>query len=63
VLAELEAEALRRGYTKLYLTTGPRQPEARNLYLATGYTALFDLAADPEEIKHLAFSKDLVAHR
>lgn len=62
VLAELEAEALRRGYTKLYLTTGPRQPEAKNLYLATGYAALFDLAADPEEIKHLAFSKDLVPH-
>lgn len=62
VLLELEAEALRRGYSKLYLTTGPRQPEAKNLYLATGYTALFDLAADPEEIKHLAFSKDLAAH-
>ncbi|MCF3138499.1 GNAT family N-acetyltransferase [Paenarthrobacter sp. AR 02] len=62
VLLELEAEALRRGYSKLYLTTGPRQPEAKNLYLATGYTALFDLAADPEEIKHLAFSKDLATH-
>jgi hypothetical protein len=62
VLAELEAEAVRRGYTKLYLTTGPRQPEARNLYLATGYTALFDLDADPEEIMHLAFSKDLATH-
>ncbi|MGO4432264.1 GNAT family N-acetyltransferase, partial [Paenarthrobacter sp. RAF9] len=35
VLLELEAEALRRGYSKLYLTTGPRQPEAKNLYLAT----------------------------
>ncbi|MDR6638781.1 GNAT family N-acetyltransferase [Paenarthrobacter nitroguajacolicus] len=59
VLVELEAEARRRGYAKLYLTTGPRQPEAKNLYLATGYTALFDLDADPEEIMHLAFSKDL----
>jgi GNAT superfamily N-acetyltransferase len=59
VLAELEAEAARRGYRRIYLTTGPRQPEAKNLYLATGYTALFDLDADPEEIKHLAFSKDL----
>lgn len=62
VLAELENEARRRGYRKLYLTTGPRQPEAKNLYLATGYTALFDLAADPEVIKHLAFSKDLAVH-
>ncbi|MBB6405416.1 GNAT family N-acetyltransferase [Arthrobacter sp. AZCC_0090] len=59
VLAELEAEAARRGYRRIYLTTGPRQPEAKNLYLATGYTPLFDLDADPEEIKHLAFSKDL----
>lgn len=62
VLAELENEARRRGYRKLYLTTGPRQPEAKNLYLATGYKALFDLAADPEDIKHLAFSKDLAVH-
>ncbi|GAB3565121.1 GNAT family N-acetyltransferase [Arthrobacter alkaliphilus] len=61
VLAELEAEAARRGYLKIYLTTGPRQPEAKNLYLATGYTALFDLDADPEAIKHLAFTKDLAA--
>lgn len=62
VLAELENEARRRGYRKLYLTTGPRQPEAKNLYLATDYKALFDLAADPEDIKHLAFSKDLAVH-
>jgi GNAT superfamily N-acetyltransferase len=59
VLAELEAEAARRGYQRIYLTTGPRQPEAKNLYLATGYTPLFDLDADPEEIKHLAFTKNL----
>ncbi|UVJ39297.1 GNAT family N-acetyltransferase [Arthrobacter sp. CJ23] len=61
VLAELEAEAARRGYQRIYLTTGPRQPEARNLYLATGYTPLFDLEADPEQIKHLAFSKSLAS--
>ena len=36
-----------------------RQPEAKNLYLATGYTPLFDLDADPEEIKHLAFTRNL----
>lgn len=59
VLGELEAEAARRGYRRIYLTTGPRQPEAKNLYLATGYTPLFDLDADPEEIKHLAFSKNV----
>ncbi|WP_115789811.1 GNAT family N-acetyltransferase [Arthrobacter silvisoli] len=59
VLAELEAEAVRRGYRRIYLTTGPRQPEAKNLYLATGYAPQFDLDADPEEIKHLAFVKRL----
>lgn len=59
VLVELEAEAARRGYRRIYLTTGPRQPEARYLYLATGYHPCFDLAADPETVLHLAFTKDL----
>ncbi|NKY33463.1 GNAT family N-acetyltransferase [Nocardia speluncae] len=40
VLAELEAEIIRRGYSRIYLTTGPRQPEAVALYNAAGYTAL-----------------------
>lgn len=59
VLAELEALAARRGYRKVYLTTGPRQPEAKHLYLNTGYEAQFDLSADPETIGALAFTKDL----
>lgn len=59
VLTELEREAARRGYTRLHLTTGPRQPEARSLYLATGYTPLFDLTTDPEHLQLLAFGKDL----
>ncbi|MGO4454835.1 GNAT family N-acetyltransferase [Arthrobacter sp. RAF14] len=59
VLVELERAARERGYTRVYLTTGPRQPEAKSLYLATGYTPLFDLDADPEEVKHLAFTKPL----
>nr|WP_307311418.1 GNAT family N-acetyltransferase [Pseudarthrobacter enclensis] len=62
VLAELEALATARGYTRLYLTTGPRQPEAKQLYLATGYQALFDVDADPESIGPLAFTKDLPAN-
>ncbi|ACL41667.1 GCN5-related N-acetyltransferase [Pseudarthrobacter chlorophenolicus A6] len=61
VLAELEALAAARGYTSLYLTTGPRQPEAKYLYLRAGYQAQFDLAADPETIGALAFTKDLPA--
>ncbi|MDQ4504176.1 GNAT family N-acetyltransferase [Sinomonas sp. ASV322] len=59
VLGALEAEAAKRGYSRLYLTTGPRQPEAVALYLAAGYTPLFDLDADPEELGHLAFEKHL----
>ena len=59
MLEELERLAAGRGYRSVYLTTGPRQPEARHLYLNTGYTAQFDLAADPETIGPLAFTKDL----
>ncbi|MGW0180439.1 GNAT family N-acetyltransferase [Nocardia sp. NPDC003345] len=40
VLDELEAEIIRRGYRRVFLTTGPRQPEAVALYNAAGYTAL-----------------------
>ncbi|MGH2550160.1 MAG: GNAT family N-acetyltransferase [Thermomicrobiales bacterium] len=57
VLEELEAEARRRGFTRIYLTTGSRQPEAKNLYLKTGFTPLFDVAVDPAEIGLLAFEK------
>jgi len=44
VLDELEARAAARGYRRMYLTTGPRQPEAKALYLAAGWTPLFDPA-------------------
>ncbi|HEX7304658.1 GNAT family N-acetyltransferase, partial [Lentzea sp.] len=47
VLEVLESEASRLGYRRLYLTTGPRQPEARGLYLAAGYTPLFDVTVPP----------------
>ncbi|WP_016933138.1 GNAT family N-acetyltransferase [Rhodococcus sp. R1101] len=60
VVAELEAEALRRGYTRIYLTTGWRQPEAVALYLAAGYTALFDPRRPAEEIGPHPFEKFLV---
>ncbi|MFF4379471.1 GNAT family N-acetyltransferase [Kitasatospora sp. NPDC001547] len=59
VLAELERTAAAAGYTRLYLTTGPRQPEARGLYLASGYTPLFDVSADPLTIGPLPFEKRL----
>ncbi len=59
VLAELEALAAHRGYRRVYLTTGPRQPEAKHLYLTTGYAAQFDVNEDPELIGSLAFTKNL----
>lgn len=61
VLVELEAEALRRGYEQLYLTTGPRQPEAKSLYLRTGWTPLFDTSLSPEEVVIHGFAKTLTA--
>ncbi|WP_432841853.1 GNAT family N-acetyltransferase [Dactylosporangium sp. CA-092794] len=63
VLRELEAEAARRGYRRVYLTTGPRQPEALALYRAAGYRALFDPAADLTTHDDLAFDKPLAAAR
>jgi len=61
VVEELENESRRRGYDRVFLTTGPRQPEAKNLYLRTGYTPLFDPALSPEEIIIHAFAKSLDA--
>lgn len=61
IVAELERAAAAAGYLRVYLTTGPRQPEAKGLYLTTGYTALFDVAADPETLGGpLPFAKRLV---
>lgn len=59
VLLELEEQAARQGYRRVYLTTGFRQPEAVGLYLTNGYSALFDTAADPETIQKLPFEKSL----
>ena len=60
VLAELESHATALGYTRVYLTTGFRQPEASALYLKPGYSALFDVTADPATIEKLPFEKALV---
>jgi len=56
VLAELERRAAFVGYERIYLTTGPRQPEAAALYLSEGYTPLFDPDDRPTE-GGLAFEK------
>lgn len=60
LMAELEQAASDLGYRRIHLTTGPRQPEARALYLAAGYVPRFDLDVDPERIGPLAFAKELV---
>jgi SsuE family FMN reductase len=60
VMAELEAVAVELGYRRIHLTTGPRQPEARELYLRAGYTPRFDVSADPETVGPLPFGKELV---
>ena len=60
VMAELEAAAIELGYLRVHLTTGPRQAEARYLYLAGGYIPRFDQSADPETIGPLAFAKELL---
>lgn len=57
VLAELEARAAAAGYPRLYLTTGPKQPEAVGLYLAAGYTPLFEPSAYPGAAVPHAFEK------
>jgi hypothetical protein len=49
----------------MYLTTGPRQPEARDLYLAAGWTPLFDPAVprptDTEALRALPVDQRLYA--
>ncbi|CAN5184761.1 GNAT family N-acetyltransferase [soil metagenome] len=57
VVAELERIALQRGYTRIYLTTGPRQPEAVALYLAMGYTPLYDVSLPSEQVGVHPFEK------
>ncbi|GAA2797378.1 GNAT family N-acetyltransferase [Saccharopolyspora taberi] len=60
VVEELERVARLRGYRRAYLTTGWRQPEAKALYLAAGYSPLFDITRDPAEIAApLPFEKRL----
>lgn len=59
ILTELENCARDRGYRRLFLTTGFRQPEATALYLRAGYTPLFDPNDDPAWYGILPFVKAL----
>jgi GNAT superfamily N-acetyltransferase len=59
LLAELEAHIVARGYRRVYLTTGDRQPEAEALYLHTGYTRLAEPLPAEGEVYPVAFAKNL----
>ncbi len=59
LLGALEAEISARGYRRVYLTTGDRQPEAVALYLATGYTKLDEPLSREGEVYPMAFAKEL----
>nr|BBX79102.1 N-acetyltransferase [Mycobacterium florentinum] len=57
LLAELEAEIAVRGYRKIYLMTGNRQPEAEELYQATGYSRLAEPVPSQGPVFPIAFEK------
>ncbi len=59
VVAELEREIAARGYRRVYLTTGDRQPEAEALYLSSGYTRLAGPLPTTGEAYPVAFEKTL----
>lgn len=61
VVLALEEAAAALGYTRLYLTTGFRQPEAEGLYVSLGYRRLFDPAVDPALYRTLPFEKHIGA--
>lgn len=59
VVWALEHRAAAQGYTRVYLTTGFRQPEAVALYIGLGYRPLFDPDIDPELYLTLPFEKHI----
>jgi GNAT superfamily N-acetyltransferase len=59
LLVELEAAIVERGYRRVYLTTGDRQPEAEALYLAAGYTRLTEPLPADGDVYPIAFAKEL----
>ena len=58
LLMQLEAQIVDRGYQRVYLTTGDRQPEAEALYLATGYRRLTEPLPAEGEVYPMAFLKE-----
>jgi len=63
LLAELEATAATRGYRRVYLITGDRQPEAEALYRTIGYTEIEAPTVSWGPFRPIAFAKMLDAGR
>lgn len=59
LLAELETQIAARGYRKIYLVTGDRQPEAEELYRTVGYTRLLEPLPSRGPVLPIAFEKSL----
>lgn len=59
LLAALESEIAICGYKRVYLITGDRQPEAVELYQATGYTRLAEPLPSRGPVFPIAFLKTL----
>src|SRR5579875_2161712 len=59
LLAEMEAQTAARGYQRVYLITGNRQPEAEALYQTIGYTRLDQPLESWGEFYPIAFEKRL----
>jgi GNAT superfamily N-acetyltransferase len=63
LLARLENQASRQGYSRLYLTTGYLQTPAMQLYRNAGYRPLFDSSVDPRVYGLMPFEKDIEPDR
>ncbi|MGB3352764.1 MAG: GNAT family N-acetyltransferase [Mycobacterium sp.] len=59
LVARLETDIAARGYSRIYLTTGDRQPEAEALYESMGYTRLPEPLPAEGEVYPIAFVKAL----
>ncbi|NTG04852.1 GNAT family N-acetyltransferase [Agrobacterium rhizogenes] len=59
IVIALEESAAQFGYTRAYLSTGFRQPEAVALYISLGYRPLFDTTVDPSFYRSLPFEKHI----
>ncbi len=59
VLDELEVDIVGRGYRRVYLMTGDRQPEAERLYESAGYVRLSEPLPAAGPVYPVAFEKVL----